>query len=366
MKLKTLNVNLNDRSYPINIGSGILQNLGVCLRSFSLDSTVMLVSNTTVFPLYGKQVFESLKDAGFQTHIAVVPDGERYKSLKVASYLYDEAIKGKLSRYSPIIALGGGVIGDLAGFVAATYMRGVPFVQVPTTLLAQVDSSVGGKVAVNHDQGKNLIGAFYQPLMVLADVEVLKSLEKREIRAGMAEVIKYGFSMDQAFVEMLGQNAVDILNLKQEKMIDMIFRCCQLKGDIVQRDEKEEDLRMILNFGHTVGHALESVTHYQQFRHGEAVALGMMFAAYLAVELDLIPIEYVYDQETLLEQYGLATRMPLLDIDAIMSAMVKDKKVKDNKVRFILPTELGKTVIRDDISWDLVRHVLIKMMGKEY
>ncbi|MDI6631954.1 MAG: 3-dehydroquinate synthase, partial [Thermoanaerobacteraceae bacterium] len=278
-------VELGPRSYPIYVASGCLGKLGRIAQQHLTGRRMLVVTNPVVAGLYGEAVKRSLAEAGFQVGEAQIPDGEEYKTLATVAGLYDAAFTGGLERGDAVLALGGGVVGDIAGFLAATYMRGVPFVQVPTTLLAQVDSSVGGKVGVNHPGGKNLIGAFYQPRFVLIDPDTLATLPSREVRAGLAEVIKYGVISDAGFFSWLEANIDRLLNLEPAALEHAIAASCRIKAAVVSADETETGLRAILNFGHTVGHALEAVTGYQRFVHGEAVAIGMVAAARLAVRL---------------------------------------------------------------------------------
>lgn len=354
-----IRVNLGERSYPILIGSSQLPELGNHLVSLSLAPRLFVVTNEVVGKLYGETVIRSLQMAGFDVIYYELPDGEEYKSLESADKLYTRAIEEGLERQGAVIALGGGVIGDLAGFVAATYMRGVPFVQVPTTLLAQVDSSVGGKVAVNHPLGKNMIGCFYQPRLVFADVATLKTLPLREVRAGLAEVIKYGVIWDQSFFEFLEDNLEKILVLDQETLIEVVRRSCAIKAEIVEKDETEQGLRAILNFGHTIGHALEVLTEYRVYKHGEAVAAGMVAAARIAEEKGLCSPDVSERLIGFLERAGLPWRIPF-KAEEIMAVLPRDKKVKMGKIRFVLPVAIGCVVIDSDVSSDVIRSAIEK------
>jgi len=347
--VESLKVNLGERSYEILIGSEILGELGRVLLPFSFSPRIFVITNEVVGPLYGEQVVSSLKGAGFEVLYKELPDGEEYKSLETASKLYDYALENGLERQSAVVALGGGVIGDLAGFFAATYMRGVPFVQVPTTLLAQVDSSVGGKVGVNHPKGKNMIGCFYQPRLVFTDVATLRTLPRRELRAGMAEVIKYGVIWDQGFFCFLEKNLEEIFDLDQKVLTKIVRNSCAIKAEIVEKDEKEAGLRAILNFGHTVGHAIEAITDYRVYRHGEAVALGMVVAATIAVRRGLLAPELKRRLVSLLERVGLPTQVPAFG-EELLEIMKKDKKVQRGRIRFVLPLALGRVEIFSDIK----------------
>ncbi|MGI9953185.1 3-dehydroquinate synthase [Moorellaceae bacterium AZ2] len=342
-----LRVELGERSYTIYCGSGILEQMGELLSSLDLSRRCLVVSNPTVVSLYGEKVKESLEKAGFAPLFKEVPDGEEAKSLAVAGELYDLALDVGWERGCPVIALGGGVVGDLAGFVAATLLRGVPFIQLPTTLLAQVDSSVGGKVAVNHPRGKNLIGSFYQPRLVAADLDTLKTLPEREMRAGMAEVIKYGVIYDSGFFSYLEEHLEQALAGEAQVLEKIILHSCRIKAEVVARDEEERGLRAILNFGHTAGHALEAATGFKLYRHGEAVAVGMVVAARVAVSRGLFQGGYLERLEKLLKRASLPTDMPSLDWEAFGAALARDKKVREGRLRMVLPVELGRVTIAE-------------------
>jgi 3-dehydroquinate synthase len=322
---------------------------------------VLVVTNPTVAPLYAAAVEESLAAAGFVVRRAEIPDGEEHKTLATVAALYDAALGAELERGDSVLALGGGVVGDIAGFLAATYMRGVAFVQVPTTLLAQVDSSVGGKVGVNHPWGKNLIGAFYQPRFVLADVRTLATLPLREVRAGLAEVIKYGVIHDAAFFAWLEANFEALLKLADAAVEQAVATSCAIKAAVVSADETEKGLRAILNFGHTLGHALEAATRYERFVHGEAVAIGMVFAARLARRLGYFEPAGVERIAALVRRAGLPDAIPP-DIapEALLDAMRRDKKVAAGQLTFILPEAIGKVRIVRGVPADIVRSVLVE------
>lgn len=346
--MNTIRVGLGDRSYDITIGSGILSRLGRSLSAFKFSGRVAVISNPTIHRLYGEAVENSLNEAGFGVKGILIPDGEEYKDLLWVYYVHGELLKHRLDRSSAIIALGGGVIGDIAGFVASTYMRGIPFVQIPTTLLAQVDSSVGGKTGVNHPLGKNMIGTFYQPRLVWTDVGTLRTLPEREVCAGMAEVIKYGVIRDAELFEFLENNRDKILNLDAEALGFIIKRSCEIKADVVSKDEKETGLRAILNYGHTIGHAIETVTGYTQYLHGEAVAIGMALEVRLAVLLGLLKHESAERIKSLIASYGLPVKMPSgIDNNKIFSSMQLDKKTVEGRLKFILPEKIGAVSIRD-------------------
>ncbi len=352
-------INLGTRSYSIYIDTGLLPRLGEYLKVLKLTPRVLLVTNPVVGSLYGAAAETALRYAGFEVVRAEIPDGEEYKSLATAEKLYDLAYTRELDRRSPVVALGGGVVGDLAGFVAATYLRGVPFIQVPTTLLAQVDSSVGGKVAVNHPRGKNIIGAFYQPRLVLADLDVLKTLDPREVRAGLAEVLKYGVIADQVFFAWLEENLERLLALEAEPLAHAVAVSCRIKARVVQEDETEQGRRAILNFGHTLGHALEALTGYTTYRHGEAVATGMAAAARLAVALGMFPEGDAARVINLIRRAGLPVEIPPeLSTGDLLASMRRDKKVLAGRLTFVLPVEIGRVEIVRDVPEEAVERVL--------
>jgi len=338
-------VQLKASSYSIYIGNQILPQLGELLRPFSLSKNVLLISDPQVSELHGERASEALRAGGFLPLSFLVPSGEKNKSLAWASRLYDFLIRERADRRSLIVALGGGVIGDLAGFVAATYMRGVPLLQLPTSLLAQIDSSVGGKVAVNHPLAKNMIGAFYQPLLVLIDIDLLHTLPEREFRAGMAEVIKYGVIADPAFFSFLEENLGKIFCLDPGVLSLMVKRCCEIKASIVAQDEKEEGLRAILNYGHTIGHALEAATRFHTYRHGEAVAVGMEAAGRISQLLGLWSSEDASRQRAILRGANLPLTLPL-NPKRLLKLLSYDKKVREGKAHFVLTRAIGDAIIR--------------------
>lgn len=355
--MESLRVKLGERSYRILIGFANLGRLGIYLRPLNLARHLCLITNTTVGRLYGGRVQSALTDAGYAIGYYELPDGEEFKTLQSAAVIYDHMVSTGMERGSAVVALGGGVVGDLAGFVAATYMRGVPLVQVPTTLLAQVDSSVGGKVAVNHPQGKNLIGSFYQPRLVFADLQTLGTLPERELRAGMAEVIKYGFIWDSTFFVFLEQHLGQLLELETEVLIETVRRSCAIKAEIVTRDEREQNLRIILNFGHTIGHALESLTDYQVYRHGEAIAVGMVVAATLAVNRGSLAVSDKERLTSLLRRTGLPVSFPY-PVLKVLGLLPHDKKVLRGKLRFVLPVSIGQAEICSGIENDEIMAAL--------
>jgi 3-dehydroquinate synthase len=342
--MQTLTVNLGERSYPIHVGAGILERAGDLLQQAGLRGKIALVTNPTVAQLYLDPVHDALVHAGFEVTPVLVPDGEEHKNLKSLETIYDRLIAERFERKSCVLALGGGVIGDLAGFAAATYLRGVPYVQVPTTLLAQVDSSVGGKTGVNHQDGKNLIGAFYQPKLVLIDVAVLNTLPRRELAAGLAEVIKYGIIEDPELFRLLEQQIEQLIGLDRTLLAKIVARSCAIKARVVEADEREEDYRAVLNFGHTIGHALEAATGYRQFLHGEAVGIGMVQAATLSVRQGLCDSENLKRVTALVRRAGLPAEIPpQVSVRSLIEAMEIDKKVAGGKVKFIMCEGIGKT-----------------------
>ncbi|OGR30859.1 MAG: 3-dehydroquinate synthase [Desulfuromonadales bacterium GWD2_54_10] len=342
--MSLLTVNLGEYSYDILIDSGVLSSLGQRCAAVGLNGDVAVITNPTVAALYGDVVQQSLIAAGNVVTIVTMPDGEEFKNSTTLNSVYDGLIEAGLGRNSFVIALGGGVVGDLAGFAAATYLRGIPFVQVPTTLLAQVDSSVGGKTAIDHPRGKNLIGAFYQPQLVLIDVDTLVTLPDREFRAGLAEVVKYGVAIDHAFFEYLEQNINAILAMNRECLVEVIHRCCGLKAQVVELDEKESGLRAVLNYGHTLGHALETLAGYRELVHGEAVAIGMVLAVRICVargycsEMDAVRIV------GLIKSFGLPVTPPVVDRTSLLDAISKDKKSRNGAINFICNQGIGSYV----------------------
>ncbi|HZK44477.1 MAG TPA: 3-dehydroquinate synthase [Syntrophomonadaceae bacterium] len=343
--MQTLKLDLGLESYNILIGDRLLEKTGFYVRELIANRKVILVSNPTVFPLYGKRVVESLVDAGFEVFIHLVPDGEEYKNIDQAMQIINKCIEHKLERNGAIIALGGGVIGDLAGFVAAIYQRGIPFIQIPTTLLAQVDSSVGGKVAVNHPQAKNMIGAFHQPKLVIIDINTLKTLEERDYHSGLGEIVKYGIIYSSDFFQKLKDKASFIREKSPDVLAKIIYESCKIKGEIVEQDEKETSLRAILNLGHTFGHAIESLSGYGTYRHGEAVIMGSIAAAYLAVDLDLLAKNKLDKIFNLYKELDIFKAFPHLPAEDIYENMLTDKKVVNEQITFILPKNIGEYVI---------------------
>ncbi len=353
-----IEVRLSERSYRIEIGSGNLADAGKLLAAPGKCSHAVVITDANVEHPHATQYADCVAhaDSEIDVDLLVVDPGEHSKSVEIADQLWRELLDLGADRNTVVVAVGGGVVGDLAGFVAATYARGLPFFQVPTTVLAQVDSSVGGKVGVNLPGAKNMVGAFWQPLGVLIDTDVLETLADREYRAGLAEVVKYGVILDAEFFEYLEQH-VDQLNRRQAHVLrPVIARCCQLKADVVQQDERETTgQRAVLNYGHTFGHAIESEGGYGKFLHGEAVAIGMLCASRLAERLGRIPPELTQRQFDLLHGLGLPIETPDLDIEGLMDAMRRDKKVSHGRLRFILPTRLGHVELVGDVPEEEAR-----------
>jgi len=353
--MQRVEVALGARSYDILIGCGLDDAFIAFVRQAGYSPRGMIVTDTNIGPRYAPHVAKLAERAGVAVDVVTVPAGETSKSLVQADHIFTRAIEFGLDRRSPIFALGGGVVGDLTGFAAATYMRGVPFIQIPTSLLAQVDSSVGGKVAVNHALGKNLIGAFYQPDAVFIDLNFLKTLPRREIAAGLGEVIKYGIIYDAAFFAWLEQHHREVLALAPDAAAHMIARSCAIKADVVRQDEREEGLRRILNFGHTIGHAVERETAYVRYRHGEAVAIGMAGAAAISERMGLLADEERQRMETLMRDMGLPLCAEGVMADAIYKDLFHDKKTVGGRIHWVLAEGIGAVIVRDDVPEDIVR-----------
>jgi len=341
-----VNVKLPQNPYEIEIGWGILGAIGERLTHLGLGQKVAVVANPLVRKIYGATVLRSLKKEGFSTLLIEIPDGERFKTARWINHIYDALIQHKFERGSCLMALGGGVIGDLTGFAAATYLRGISYIQVPTTLVAQVDSGIGGKTGVNHPQGKNLIGAFYQPRFVFTDVKVLETLDRQNFISGLAEVIKYGIIADSELFCFLERHLPEIVDLNRYYLLPAIRRSCEVKAQVVQEDEREGDRRKILNYGHTLGHALEAVTAYKRYLHGEAISIGMVFAARLAHDLGLCTQKTVHQQEALLARAGLPVALPKHRPADILKAMTYDKKVREGEIHFVLADRIGHVQVR--------------------
>lgn len=351
-------VSLGDRSYDILIGADTLSQAASSLQSLQLGTRGAIITDETVERLYAKRLSDHLRDAGFETTLCVVPVGEKSKSLDQTARLYDQLLDGKLDRKSFVIALGGGVVGDLAGFVAATYLRGISLVQIPTTLLAQVDSSVGGKVGVNLPRGKNLVGAFYQPKIVHIDIRTLESLSSREFRAGLAEVIKYGIIYDAQLFRQLESEKERVLARDLKLMESIVARCCEIKAEVVSKDEREEGLRAILNYGHTIGHAIEAACRYDEFLHGEAIAVGMVCAARLSQRRGHLPKKQADRIEGIFKSYGFETAARAFPFDRLHAAMKVDKKALAGTIRFVLAKDIGNVFVTGEVTEADLRAVL--------
>ncbi|UVK79154.1 MAG: 3-dehydroquinate synthase [Sodalis sp. Ffu] len=353
--MERITVTLGKRSYPITIAAGLFNNPAI-FWPLTRGDNAMIVTNYSIAPLYLHALHEHLTQAGITTDQVILPDGEQYKSLTVLNRVFTALLKKSHGRNTTLIALGGGVIGDLTGFAAASYQRGVRFIQVPTTLLSQVDSSVGGKTAVNHQLGKNMIGAFYQPSSVIIDLDCLKTLPRRELASGLAEVIKYGIILDATFFAWLESNLDALLALEPQALAYCIRRCCEIKANIVAADEREQGLRTLLNLGHTYGHAIETHLGYGIWLHGEAVAAGMMMAVQTARRLGQFNDAYAEQIRQLLRRADLPVSGPVeMAPEDYMPHMMRDKKVMSYKLRLVLPLALGKAEVRDDIANDIVK-----------
>jgi 3-dehydroquinate synthase len=356
-----LQIKAGSEEYPLIIGTGLLARTGKILKEVGLGGKILVVTNPTVAALYLAVVEKALQDAGFTVSTVLIPDGEAYKCQSELVRVYDAAVASRLERDSVVLALGGGVIGDLAGFAAATYLRGIRLVQVPTTLLAQVDSSIGGKVAVNHREGKNLIGAFYQPAVVISDLAVLATLDRREFKTGLAEIIKVGLIGDRELDHFLRRERAAVWRLQTTALVEIIRRACSFKARIVNADVREEGCRALLNYGHTIGHALEAETGYTMYRHGEAVAIGMVGAAALSVDLGLAHSDLYRATLELIQAYDLPTAIPGLSAAKLVARMALDKKVKNSEVRFILTPAVGEALIKEGIPPERIYPVLYRL-----
>ena len=343
--VETVHIHLGDRSYPILIGAGLLSAASTW-ADMPKGSSALIVTNTTVAPLYGTTVQAALAPHFANVHVLALPDGEAHKGWEALNQIFDLLLAQACDRRTVLVALGGGVVGDMTGFAAACYMRGVPFVQVPTTLLAQVDSSVGGKTAINHPLGKNMIGAFYQPERVICDLGTLQSLPGRELSAGLAEVIKYGPIADMAFLDWIEAHLDALLARDPGALAWAVQRSCQIKADVVGQDEREGGLRAILNFGHTFGHAIEAGLGFGEWLHGEAVGCGMVMAAHLSERLGLVDAAFVRRLTHIIERAGLPTLGPALGVDTYMHHMRVDKKAQAGDIRFVLIDGPGRAVVR--------------------
>lgn len=355
--MQTLQVSLGDRTYPIHIGRDLISQADLILPHLKRKQ-VAIVTNTVVAPLYLEKLTKSLRNAGISVIEIILPDGEAYKNSTTLNTIYDALLQNRCERSTTLIALGGGVVGDLTGYAAATYLRGVPFIQIPTTLLSQVDSSVGGKTGINHPLGKNMIGAFYQPKVVLADTDTLQTLPKRELSAGVAEVIKYGLIRDTDFFDWLETNIEKLMALDEAVINYAIYRSCKNKAEVVVADEHEAGERALLNLGHTFGHAIENAMGYGVWLHGEAVAAGTMLAADLSQRMGWLSGAEFKRMHALLSASSLPLRAPNLGVDKYLDLMQSDKKVADGKIRLVLQQGIGKAVITSDYDTDKLKQTL--------
>ena len=354
--MESLRVALGERSYPIHVGAGLLDRAEL-YRPYLAGGSAAIVTNPVVARLYLSRLRIALGDVRV-TEI-VVPDGEQAKSWPTLERVFDALLEARCGRDTLLVALGGGVVGDLAGFAAAVYQRGMPFLQVPTTLLAQVDSSVGGKTAINHARGKNMIGAFHQPLAVVSDVATLDTLPDRELRAGLAEVIKHGLALDAGFVAWLEANLEKVLSRERAALSHAVMRCCELKAGIVAADERESGVRALLNFGHTFGHAIEAATGYGTWLHGEAIAAGMVMAAELSRGLNLLEKRDVERVRRLIERAGLPVKGPAIEPGELIEHMAVDKKAAGGELRFVLLEAIGRAALRGGVEQARVRDAIV-------
>ncbi|AUI87112.1 3-dehydroquinate synthase [Vibrio azureus] len=360
--MERITVNLAERSYPISIGAGLFEDpayLSQVLANKSANQKVVVISNVTVAPLYADKILSQLKQLGCDASLLELPDGEQYKSLETFNQIISYLLEGSIARDVMIIALGGGVVGDLVGFSASCYQRGVDFIQIPTTLLSQVDSSVGGKTAVNHPLGKNMIGAFYQPKAVIIDTNCLSTLPEREFAAGIAEVIKYGIIYDAAFFDWLEENLDRLYALDEEALTYAIARCCEIKAEVVAQDEKESGIRALLNLGHTFGHAIEAELGYGNWLHGEAVSSGTVMAAKTSHLCGLISQQQLDRIITILRRAKLPVHTPeSMTFDDFMTHMMRDKKVLSGQLRLVLPTDIGAAQVITGTPQDVIQQAI--------
>ncbi len=360
--MEKVKVELKENSYEILIGENLLEDVAKFTTLPQFTKKVLIVTDENIFNIYGEKLRKIFSNYDTNFEMEIIPAGETSKSLAEAERIYTCAIESNLDRKSIIVAVGGGVVGDLTGFVAATYMRGVNFVQVPTTLLSQVDSSVGGKTAVNHKLGKNLIGAFYQPKAVFIDVSTLKTLPEREIKAGLGEVVKYGIISDADFFSYLEKNIEGILSRNVEVLKKIIKRACEIKAEVVSRDEKESGLRRILNFGHTIAHAIEEQTGYTKYAHGEAVAIGMIGAAYISQFLNYVDSEKVLRLKNLIESFGMYTHCEGCSVEGVYKLLFHDKKTVAGKINWVLMKDFGSVEITDEVPEKVIKMALEKII----
>lgn len=367
---KTVKVEIPEQKgyfYPIIIGENILDKTGSLVKQYSKAEKILVITNKKIYSLFGEILRNSLEDEGFEIEFVILDDGEKYKDINSLENIWKQAIEFKLERKDAIIAFGGGVVGDVAGFAASTYLRGIDFVQIPTTLLAQVDSSVGGKVAINHKLGKNLIGSFYQPKFVLTDISTLETLPEKELKVGLAEILKYGMIETSCGLNGLGTSMIDYLKQNKDKIFaldkdiigELIKYCCELKAAVVNADEKESGLRAILNLGHTIGHAVEKCLSYENITHGQAIAIGTKGALYISKTRNLISENYYLYCLDLFDIYEMNDKIPeAIDAEELYNAMLSDKKILSGKIRFVLPTNKGEVGILNDVEKENILEVL--------
>lgn len=355
--MQTLKVGLAERSYPIHIGGGLLNKIELIMPALT-HKRAAIVTNSTVAPLYLKGFSNALESSGVKIVTVILPDGEQYKNSDTLNLIYDALLTNRCERNTPLIALGGGVVGDMTGYAAATYLRGVPFIQIPTTLLSQVDSSVGGKTGINHPQGKNMIGAFYQPQLVLADITTLSTLPDKELSAGLAEVIKYGLIRDLPFLEWLESNMEKLLGRDENALQYAIARSCENKAEVVGNDERESGERALLNLGHTFGHAIENGMGYGVWLHGEAVAAGTIMAVDLSRRMGWLSEQDVSRVRQLFVRAKLPVDAPEMGVEKYIQLMGRDKKIVDGRMRFILLKALGHAIVSSDVPLELLRATL--------
>ncbi|MCL0091705.1 3-dehydroquinate synthase [Dehalococcoidales bacterium] len=355
--MRKVKVELDRDSYEVYVGSGLLSQTGSWLKENGFSDKLVIITDPTVNRLYGQALNQGLAKEGFNVITLLVPEGEDQKSLETAGRLYHELTNSYAERATPILALGGGVIGDLTGFVAATYLRGVPLVQIPTTLLAQVDSSIGGKVGIDHGQLKNKIGLFYQPRLVIADIDTLKTLPSEELANGLAEVIKSAAIQSNKLFTFIEKNLDRIKSLDNEALEEIVFQSVKIKAKVVEKDERDLGLRSILNYGHTIGHAIESASDFK-VEHGKAVAIGMLAEARISNKMGILDKNELVRLKSVIEKAGLPTKMPSLKLEKIIQAMKHDKKVWQGKIRFVLLKSIGSVFITDEVSPSLIEQVL--------
>ena len=363
--MPALRVNLKENSYDIVVGRHILPGLGKSLISLKIGQDAVVITHPRINRLHGAAITAALKKEGFTVKILEVPDGEKSKSAAFALSLFDRIAAYDVKKRLFVVALGGGVVGDLSGFVASCYKRGVPYIQVPTTLLAQIDSAIGGKAAVDLSSGKNLVGAFYQPRLVYSDVAVLSTLSGRQLRNGLAEAVKYGMICDPGLFEFLEKNHPRLLRGSPRALIELVVSCSRIKAGIVMQDEKEKKgLRTILNFGHTAGHAIEAAGGYHRYQHGEAVALGMIIASDISQRMQLLSGKNFYRLKHLLKELDLPTRLEGLHLEEILKVMRHDKKFRGADNRFVLARDIGAVCVVEDVPWPVIREAVQDCMGK--